>query len=76
MIRLLPIALLAGCTFEMPAPVAYTGACPEEDAKCQRNADAQTLAYIGENQAATQLMCMDPELKPYIQSCSELPPVY
>ena len=76
MIRLLPIMLVAGCTFQMPAPLAFTGACPDGDKKCQRNLDAQTLAYIGENEAATKLMCMDQELEPYIQSCASLPALY
>lgn len=56
--------LLAGCSpvLEMPAPLAYPGACPEGDRACQRNADAQTLSYIGQPDAALRLMCSDPEL--------------
>lgn len=58
------ILLMAGCTpvIEMPAPVAYPGACPEGDLACQRNADAQTLAYIGQPTAALRLMCLDADL--------------
>jgi hypothetical protein len=62
--RLLVILAVAGCTptFEMPAPVAYPGACPYGDRACQRNADAQTLAYIGQPDAAMLLMCLDDDL--------------
>lgn len=70
---------LAGCgaTLNMPTPVAYAGACPKGDHKCQRNADAQTLAYIGETDAARSLMCADPSLALYIGAgCEILPVVY
>ena len=46
----------------MPTPVAYVGACPTGDHACQRNADAQTLAYIGQPDAAMLLMCLDDNL--------------
>lgn len=63
---LIPLSflLLAGCTpmIEMPAPVAYPGACPSGNRPCQRNADAQTLAYIGQPDAAMLLMCLDDDL--------------
>jgi hypothetical protein len=64
MIRIAPIILLAGCipTLHLPTPVAYVGACPEGDRSCQRNADAQTLAYIGHPDAAMLLMCLDDNL--------------
>lgn len=59
--KLALVVLLAGCTptIEMPTPVAYPGACPSNNAPCQRNADAQTLAYIGQPEAAMLLMCLD-----------------
>ena len=62
--RLWAILALAGCTptIEMPTPVAYPGACPLNNAPCQRNADAQTLAYIGQPEAAMLLMCLDEDL--------------
>ena len=62
--RIWIILALAGCTptLEMPAPVAYPGACPLNNSACQRNADAQTLAYIGQPNAAMVLMCQDPAL--------------
>ena len=62
--RLWVILALGGCvpTIEMPAPIAYPGACPAENLACQRNADAQTLAYIGQPNAAMVLMCQDPAL--------------
>jgi hypothetical protein len=63
------LVLLAGCSaeYQMPAPVAYPGACPEGDRACQRNADAQTLSYIGQSEAALKLMCSDPELYQTLQ---------
>lgn len=62
--RLAIFFILLGCTptIEMPAPIAYPGACPVNNAPCQRNADAQTLAYIGQPQAAMLLMCLDDEM--------------
>jgi hypothetical protein len=62
--RLWIILALAGCTpaLEMPAPIAYPGACPFGNTACQRNADAQTLAYIGQPNAAMTLMCLDENL--------------
>lgn len=79
MIRLLPVFLLAGCgtTFHMPAPVAYPGACPPENRECQRNADAQTLHYIGETDAARRLMCADSDLAFHMgEGCGGLPALY
>ena len=69
MIRIAPIILLTACTptFEMPTPVAYPGACPLNNAACQRNADAQTLAYIGQPDAAMLLMCLDDNLAEALQ---------
>jgi hypothetical protein len=69
MIRIVLIGLLAGCSpvIEMPAPVAYPGACPVNNNACQRNADAQTLAYIGQPDAAMLLMCMDDDLAHILQ---------
>jgi hypothetical protein len=62
--RLWIILAIAGCTpvIDMPAPVAYPGACPIGNLPCQRNADAQTLAYIGQPHAALLLMCLDDQL--------------
>lgn len=71
---ILPLSLLAACT---TTPVAYVGACPHDDWRCQRNADAQTLRYIGESDAAVRLMCADEDLAPFMgESCSVLPAVY
>lgn len=70
---------LVGCgaTLNMPTPVAYPGACPQEDYKCQRNADAQTLAYIGEPEAAASLMCTDPAIAVHMGAgCNVLPAIY
>lgn len=62
--RFWAILALSGCTpvIEVPAPVAYPGACPFGNNECQRNADAQTLAYIGQPEAAMLLMCLDENL--------------
>jgi hypothetical protein len=62
--RLWVILALGGCVpmIEMPAPIAYPGACPANNPACQRNADAQTLAYIGQPHAAMLLMCLDEDL--------------
>ena len=79
MLRLLALLVVSGCgmSLKMPMPIAYPGACPPEDYKCQRNADAQTLAYIGESDAAKNLMCSDPSLAVYIGSgCEPLPSLY
>jgi hypothetical protein len=74
MIRVLSVALLAGCapTLHMPTPVAYVGACPTGDYACQRNADAQTLAYIGQPEAAMLLMCTDDDLAHLMQEACEI----
>lgn len=46
--------------------VVLPSSCPANDAKCQRNLDAQTLTYIGQKDAALQLMCSDPDLRDVI----------
>lgn len=74
-IALLPLlATMSACgTINMPAPVAYSGACPHEDYKCQRNLDAQTLKYLGEDDAAVALMCEDIGLRAVMGSrCADL----
>lgn len=43
--------------------VVLPSSCPANDSKCQRNLDAQTLTYIGQKDAALQLMCSDPDLR-------------
>jgi hypothetical protein len=58
MMRWAAFLLLAGCT-TVQTPVAFTGACPTGDSKCQRNRDAETLHYIGQTEAAWSLMCPD-----------------
>lgn len=82
----LTLVFLTGCgaTLNMPTPIAYPGACPPEDYKCQRNADAQTLKYIGEDEAALRLMCDDLRVREAVgskcadslQHYSSLPAVY
>jgi hypothetical protein len=69
--RWLLVLMLGACSpvVQMPAPIAFPGACPEGDGKCQRNLDAQTLHYIGESDAAVMLMCQDKEVGRFIESC-------
>ncbi len=70
--------VLAGCgTLHMEAPTAFVTACPSGDYKCQRNADAQTLAYIGKSEAAARLMCQDANVAAVMQNtCKPLPALY
>jgi len=77
--KCIAIALLAGCNpvIEMPAPIAYPGACPVGNLPCQRNADAQTLAYIGQPHAAMLLMCTDENLSQVAkEACDISLPLY
>lgn len=60
--RLLALFALAGCT-TVQTPVMYSGACPTGDAVCQRNRNAETLHYLGETNAALDLMCDDLTIK-------------
>ncbi len=67
-------ALLAGCEstqFHMPDFVAYPSACPAGNYKCQRNLDAQTLRYIGDEEGAAKLMCVDMTLRQHMELCGE-----
>jgi len=68
------LAVIGGCNpvIEMPAPISYPGACPESNTLCQRNADAQTLAYIGQPQAAMLLMCTDEGLSQVMQEACDI----
>jgi hypothetical protein len=68
------LALMAGCSpvIDMPAPIAYPGACPEGNYLCQRNFDAQTLAYIGQPEAAMLLMCTDDDLAHLMQEACDI----
>ena len=54
--KLLSVILLSGCT-TVSNPIAYTSACPTGDVKCQRNKDAETLHYIGQTEAAWEIVC-------------------
>jgi hypothetical protein len=72
--KLLLAFLIAGCSpvIELPAPIAYPGACPQGNALCQRNSDAQTLAYIGQPEAAMLLMCTDESLAQLMQEACDI----
>ena len=54
----LSITTVAGCN-----TVTYTASCKPEDSVCQRNQNAQTLALIGQEEAALQLMCEDSDIR-------------
>ena len=51
--------ILVGCTTTV---INYPSVCPNNDQKCQRNLDAQTLSTIGQDKAALKLMCLDTDL--------------
>ena len=57
-VKLLPVLLVTGCN-----TVTYTASCRIGDDVCQRNQNAQTLAIIGQEAAALQLMCEDSTLR-------------
>ena len=54
----LSITMVTGCN-----TVTYTASCKPEDSVCQRNQNAQTLALIGQEDAALQLMCEDSDIR-------------
>ena len=58
---LLVFVLISGCN-----TITYTASCNPGDSLCQRNQNAQTLAIIGQREAATQLMCSDDSVKSYL----------
>lgn len=66
MIRFAPILLIAGCT-TVNQPMTYSSACGE-DQLCQRNRDAETMHYIGQTEAALEIMC--PDLLAYGSACT------
>ena len=55
--KFIPVLLLCACT-----TVTYTASCPSGDDQCQRNQNAKTLESIGYKEAATRLMCKDPDV--------------
>ena len=58
LVRLLPVLFVAACN-----TVTYTASCRIGDDVCQRNQNAQTLAIIGQEAAALQLMCEDKSIR-------------
>jgi len=54
----LSITMVTGCN-----TITYTASCKPEDSVCQRNQNAQTLALIGQEDAALQLMCEDSDIR-------------
>ena len=55
---ILSITIVAGCN-----TITYTASCKLGDEVCQRNQNAQTLALIGQEDAALQLMCEDSDIR-------------
>ena len=54
----LSITMVTACN-----TITYTASCKPEDSVCQRNQNAQTLALIGQEDAALQLMCEDKSIR-------------
>lgn len=70
------VALVSGCSsFEMPTPQVYPSSCPRWDERCERNFNAQTLYYIGQEEAARELMCLNEDLKAIMSGCGDTFPV-
>ena len=42
--------------------IVLPSSCADNDKTCERNLNARTLSDIGQDEAALQLMCMDPDL--------------
>ena len=58
-------------------PIAFPSSCPHGDTVCERNLNAQTLAYIGHKDAALKLMCQDyKEEKVMVEECGNYSPLY
>lgn len=53
----LPLLFLAACGPIAVTSIAYTTACPEEDAQCEIRQNAQTLFYMGQTEAGNAMMC-------------------
>lgn len=58
LVATLSITTVAGCN-----TITYTASCKQDDTVCQRNQNAQTLALIGQEEAALQLLCEDKSLR-------------
>ena len=56
------VVVLTNC---VRTEVVYSNACPSDSdtVVCQRNQNAKTLMELGHTEAATQLMCSDPDLR-------------
>jgi len=58
-------------------PIAFPSSCPMGDTVCERNLNAQTLAYIGHKDAALKLMCQDYKVeKVMVEECGKYSPLY
>lgn len=70
LLKLTPILLLLGCTTEQVVTnYAFPSSCLSGDKDCERNLNAQTLAYIGHKKAATELMCTDKDIRKVLEEC-------
>ena len=58
-------------------PIAFPSSCPMGDTVCERNLNAQTLAYIGHKDAALKLMCQDYKVeKVMVEECGKYSTLY
>jgi len=57
---LLLLVILTGCSSTI---IEYPSVCPNNEPKCQRNLNARTLSLLGNPEAATKLLCQDPDFK-------------
>lgn len=55
--RALLILLVVGCGPVTVSSVAYTTACPKGDRQCEMRQNAETLYYMGHEDASTALLC-------------------
>ena len=55
--RLLIVLLVTACGPVTDSSVAYTTACPKGDSQCEIRQNAETLYYMGHNEAGTALLC-------------------
>lgn len=60
--------VLVACS---PKIIQYPNGCPHDDTRCQRNLNAETLAAIGQPDAAVQLMRTDPFIDELVGECGE-----
>ena len=58
--------LLGGCA---TTQIEYPSVCLPDDENCKRNLNARTLKDLGHGDAATALMCSDPDVHRVLSEC-------